>query len=48
MVMEMTVVCSEAINALYEKRAEVLNAELDGTYSNYCILKGYFGVGASC
>jgi hypothetical protein len=52
MVMEMTVVCSgicsKAINALCGERAEVLNAELDGTYSNCSILKGYCGVGASC
>jgi len=36
------------MNALCGESAEVLNAELDGTYSNYSILKLYCGVGASC
>ena len=41
-------ICSKTINALCGERAEVLNAELDGTYSSYFILKGYCGVEASC
>lgn len=52
MLMEMVFVCfdicSEPIDAVCEERAEVLNVELDGTYSNYSILKGYCRVGASC
>jgi hypothetical protein len=52
MLMEMVCVCSdicsEPIDVLSGERAEVLNVELDGTYNNYSILKGYCRVGVSC
>jgi hypothetical protein len=52
MLMEMVVICfdicSEPINTLCRERAEVWSVELDGTYNNYSILKGYCSVGTSC